>query len=74
LTQVVNAESAKIGDVTEQVSSIPSDHANMTKYKSLEDIGFQRVSSQLRQWVGDISNEHSTLKANQATTIVGVVY
>ena len=56
---MVTADSAKIGDVTEEVGSIPSDHSNMTKYKSLDDIGFRRVSSQLRRWIEEIVNEGS---------------
>lgn len=31
----------------------------MTKYKSLDDIGFRRVSSQLRRWIEEIVNEGS---------------
>lgn len=57
LRQVVDAESAKIGDATEELGSIPSDHSNMTKYKSLDDIGFRRVSSQLRRWIKEIDNK-----------------
>lgn len=56
LRQVVDAESAKIGDATEELGSIPSDHSHMTKYKSLDDIGFKRVSSQLRRWIEEIDN------------------
>jgi hypothetical protein len=28
----------------------------MTKFTSSEEVGFDRVSSQLRRWVNDISN------------------
>lgn len=49
--QVVSPDSARIGVATEEVSSIPSDHSNMAKYKSSNEIGFKRVSSQLRRWI-----------------------
>ncbi|KAK0511439.1 hypothetical protein JMJ35_006012 [Cladonia borealis] len=53
-TIVVDADSAKIGDGKEEVSSIPADHSNMTKFESTSDVGFRRVSAQLRRWVETI--------------------
>jgi hypothetical protein len=47
----VDAESAKIGDGKEETGSIPQDHSNMTKFAGKFDVGFKRVSSQLRRWV-----------------------
>lgn len=52
--EVVDNDSAKIGDSREELGSIPSDHSNMTKFESSHDIGFRRVSSQLRRWVESI--------------------
>ncbi|KAL8686565.1 MAG: hypothetical protein Q9218_007015 [Villophora microphyllina] len=53
-TMVVEADSAKIGDAHEEVGSIPANHSNMTKFESREDIGFKRVSAQLRRWVHEL--------------------
>ena len=53
-TIVVNADSAKIGDSREEVSSIPANHSDMTKFSRASDIGFKRVSAQLRRWVEEI--------------------
>lgn len=50
----VDADSAKIGDGKEEVGSIPEDHSNMTKFAGKFDVGFRRVSSQLRRWIEDI--------------------
>ena len=50
-TIVVDANSAKIGDRREEVGSIPANHRNMTKFAFATDIGFKRVSAQLRRWV-----------------------
>jgi len=47
----VDAESAKIGDGKEETGSIPQDHSSMTKFAGKFDVGFKRVSSQLRRWV-----------------------
>jgi hypothetical protein len=52
---IVDNESAKIGNVGEEVSSIPKNHREMTKFTSSEEVGFNRVSSQLRRWVKEIS-------------------
>jgi hypothetical protein len=51
---IVDSESAQIGHPGEEVSSIPNNHREMTKFTSLEEVGFERVSSQLRRWVNDI--------------------
>lgn len=51
---VVDPDSAKIGDGREEVGSIPADHSNMTKFESSRDVGFKRVSSQLRRWIDEI--------------------
>lgn len=56
---VVNADSAKIGDGREEVGSIPANHSNMTKFSSDQDIGFKRVSAQLRRWVEEIKGTNS---------------
>lgn len=58
--EIVDSDSAKIGDSKEEVSSIPSDHSNMTKFESSRDIGFRRVSSQLRRWVREIETGEGT--------------
>jgi hypothetical protein len=52
---IVDNESAQIGHPGEEVSSIPKNHREMTKFTSSEEVGFDRVSSQLRRWVNDIS-------------------
>ncbi|KAL9013912.1 MAG: hypothetical protein Q9173_001421 [Seirophora scorigena] len=51
---VVESDSAKIGHAKEECGIIPADHRNMTKYSGPEDIGFKRVSAQLRQWSENI--------------------
>lgn len=58
--QVVDADSAKIGDGKEEVGSIPANHSNMTKFPSASDIGFRRVSAQLRRWIENIRGEDGT--------------
>ncbi|KAL8928160.1 MAG: hypothetical protein Q9208_001870 [Pyrenodesmia sp. 3 TL-2023] len=55
-TMVVDSDSAKIGHANEEYGIIPADHRNMTKYTGLDDIGFKRVSAQLRRWLLDIAN------------------
>lgn len=54
--QVVDSESAKIGHANEEYNVIPADHRNMTKFTSLDDIGFKRVGAQLRRWLNDSTN------------------
>lgn len=54
-TQVVEADSAKIGDGREEVGSIPANHSKMTKFSSRSDIGYKRVSAQIRRWVEEIN-------------------
>jgi hypothetical protein len=51
---IVDNKYAQIGHAGEEVSSIPKNHREMTKFTSLEEVGFERVSSQLRRWVKDI--------------------
>ncbi|KAI4114413.1 MAG: hypothetical protein LQ345_004804, partial [Seirophora villosa] len=53
-TEVVDADSAKIGDGHEEVGSIPANHSRMTKFDDCEDIGFKRVTAQLRRWTQEI--------------------
>ncbi|KAH0545460.1 hypothetical protein FGG08_000461 [Glutinoglossum americanum] len=62
-TMVVGADSAKIGDRREEVNSIPANHRNMTKFTSATDIGFKRVSAQLRRWVGKIKKAKNDFTA-----------
>ena len=50
-TIIVEPDSAKIGLSKEEVNSIPANHSDMTKFSSPEDIGFKRVSAQLRRWI-----------------------
>ncbi len=57
---MVEADSAKIGDGKEEVGSIPADHSNMTKFESTSDVGFRRVSAQLRRWIETIRSVDST--------------
>ncbi|KAH8816957.1 hypothetical protein F5884DRAFT_853390 [Xylogone sp. PMI_703] len=54
-TMVVEADSATIGLAKEETSSIPESHSGMTKYYSEKDIGFKRVSAQVRRWVRALS-------------------
>lgn len=35
--------------------SIPGDHVGMTKFPSLEDVGYQRVSGELWIWARDVN-------------------
>lgn len=44
----------------EEIGSIPADHSNMTKFGSATDIGFRRVSAQLRRWVEEIRVNEGT--------------
>ncbi len=55
----VEPDSAKIGGVEEGLDSIPANHRNMTKFGSAEDVGFTRVSAQLKVWVEEIGAHHS---------------
>jgi hypothetical protein len=57
---IVDSESAQIGHTGEEVSSIPKNHREMTKFTSSEEVGFDRVSSQLRRWVAEISNSEAS--------------
>jgi hypothetical protein len=57
---IVDNESAQIGHPGEEVSSIPKNHREMTKFTSLEEVGFDRVSSQLRRWMNDINVRSQT--------------
>lgn len=52
-TIVVDGQSATIGLPAEDIGSIPEDHSGMTKFSSAKDVGFQRVSSQLRRWLNN---------------------
>jgi hypothetical protein len=54
----VDNESAQIGHAGEEVSSIPKNHREMTKFTSSEEVGFDRVSSQLKRWVIEINNNY----------------
>ena len=57
---MVDPDSAKIGDGKEEVGSIPADHSNMTKFESDSDVGFRRVSAQLRRWIEEMRSHDST--------------
>jgi hypothetical protein len=50
-TIVVESDSARIGLAREELNSIPANHRDMAKLSSLEDIGFKRVSAQIRRWI-----------------------
>lgn len=50
-TIVVDADSATIGLPTEETGSIPENHSRMTKFSSAKDVGFQRVTAQLKRWL-----------------------
>ncbi|TVY26816.1 Protein SERAC1 [Lachnellula hyalina] len=56
-SMIVDNESAQIGHGEEEVSSIPKNHRDMTKFTSAEEVGFDRVSSQLRRWVKEIKEK-----------------
>ncbi|SLM40835.1 Ankyrin repeat-containing domain [Lasallia pustulata] len=60
---VVNADSAKIGDATEEVGSIPANHSDISKFATASDIGFKRVSSQLRRWIEGTRSREPGAKA-----------
>ena len=57
----MNADSAKIGYVKEEVGSIPENHSNIAKFATASDIGFKRVSAQLRRWVEEIKNPENCM-------------
>jgi hypothetical protein len=59
-TIIVEPDSAKIGLAKEEVKSIPKSHSNMTKFSSLEDVGFKRVSAQVRRWVRALPRHDGT--------------
>lgn len=54
---IVDNESAQIGHVGEEVSSMPKNHRDMTKFTSIEEVGFDRVSSQLQRWVKEMTGK-----------------
>jgi hypothetical protein len=47
---VVQTFSYSVEEAFEITSTIPSNHSNMTKFSSKEDIGFERVSKVLQRW------------------------
>jgi hypothetical protein len=47
---IVDDYSSSIGDGMEDCSTIPSNHRDMTKFRSAEDTGFIRVSAILQRW------------------------
>lgn len=57
--QVVDADSAKIGDAREEVGSIPANNSKMTKFGSNDDIGFKRISAQLPRWVQELRTDEA---------------
>ena len=61
-TIVVEADSAKIGLAKEELNSIPENHSNMAKFSSSSDIGFKRVSAQIRRWVKPLLEHHGMSK------------
>ena len=70
---VVNADSAKIGDGKEEVRSIPADHSHMTKFEHTSDVGFKRISAQLRRWIEDIKANGGTAISESISTLVSIV-
>ncbi|KAL8962363.1 MAG: hypothetical protein Q9193_001220 [Seirophora villosa] len=63
-TLVVDADSAKIGDGHEEVGSIPANHSRMTKFDDSGDIGFKRVTAQLRRWAQEIRGHRDVSPAD----------
>ncbi|KAL9607699.1 MAG: hypothetical protein Q9167_007408, partial [Letrouitia subvulpina] len=53
---VVEADSAKIGDAQEEIGSIPTNHQEMTKFSTSQDVGLKRISAQLRRWIGEVKS------------------
>ncbi len=53
-TVVVEADSAKIGHGREEFGSIPANHSQMTKFNKSSNVGFKRVSAQLRRWIREV--------------------
>ncbi|KAL8712490.1 MAG: hypothetical protein Q9220_003338 [cf. Caloplaca sp. 1 TL-2023] len=68
-TMVVDADSAKIGDGREEVASIPASHSGMTKFSTLADTGFKRISAQLQHWIRELSATNDM----DPTDIVGLL-
>lgn len=66
---IVNADSAKIGDATEDVGSIPANHSHISKFATKSDIGFKRVSSQLRRWIEGIRSREPGMQTVLARQI-----
>ena len=56
--QVVDRASYAIWDASEIAIGIPADHSAMTKFASLSDVGFKRVSAVLRRWTIEFVNAH----------------
>jgi hypothetical protein len=59
-TIIVEPDSAKIGLAKEEVNSIPKNHSDMTKFSSLDDVGFKRVSAQVWRWVRALPRHDGT--------------
>ncbi|KAL9584441.1 MAG: hypothetical protein Q9203_004661, partial [Teloschistes exilis] len=58
-TMVVVSDSAKIGDAREKVGTIPANYSKMTKFESSDDVGFKRISAQLRRWVQELRTDQA---------------
>ena len=60
-TIVVEADSAKIGIAKEELNSIPTDHRDMARVSSSNDVGFKRVSAQIRRWVQSLAMDPTSM-------------
>lgn len=58
-TIVVDSDSAKIRDTREEAGTIPANHSKMTKFESSDDVGFKRISAQLRRWVQELRTDQA---------------
>jgi hypothetical protein len=54
---VVKPQSAKFPGKESFSATIPANHMDMTKFRSKDDIGFQRVFGRLYAWVKKLHNE-----------------
>lgn len=54
IKQVVEPNSALIGDAAEVVESIDDDHSGMAKFAGFDDEGYKKVSGVIEDYVDDI--------------------
>lgn len=54
---IVDSFSSAVGDGHEDCSTIPSNHRDMTKFASITDTGFVRISGVLKNWEGEWRSE-----------------